>query len=124
MSLLWIFLASLCLVAVEGCSPSEKRKEAMTQTEIEAKLNGVLQRMVSQCKDQQEIEQLKTAQIFHNVKGLPMDIVGLSVPTGTNKTHISFTLEHFAKTPPEVLATEAIEDLHLAKAIKPKVPNG
>lgn len=96
----------------------------MTPTEIEGKLNAVLERMVSQCEDQREIEQLKAAQIFHNLKGMPTEIVGLSVPIGTNRIHVSFTLEYFQKTTPEVLATEALKNLHLAEATRSKGPNG
>jgi hypothetical protein len=118
-SLRWIILASLCLLAAAGCSRSEKSGEEIPRTEIEAKLNGVLNRMVSRCEDQQEIEQLKAAQLFHNLKGMPMDIVGFSVPIGTNHVFVSFTLEHFRKTTLDVLASEALENLHLAKATKP-----
>ena len=96
----------------------------MPRTEIEAKLNGVLQRMVSQCEDQREIEQLKAAQIFHNMKGMPMESVGVSVPIGTNRVHVSFTLEHFRKATLEVLATETLEDLRHAKATNSEGPNG
>jgi hypothetical protein len=118
-----IILASLCLVAVAGCSRSEKSQQEMTRKELEAKLNGVLQRMVRQCEDQREIEQLNAAHIFHNLEGLQMDIVGFSVQNGTNKIFVTFTMEHFQKTMVRVLATEGLGNLHRAKAIDWKSPN-
>jgi hypothetical protein len=53
-----------------------------------------------------------------------MESVGVSVPIGTNSVHVSFTLEHFQKTTPEVLAIEALEDLRHAKATSSEGPNG
>jgi hypothetical protein len=96
----------------------------MTRIEIETKLNGVLQKMLSQCEDQREIEQLRAAQIFRNVKDMPMEMVGISVPIGTNRVHVSFTLDYFRETTLEVLAAEGLEDLHRAKATDPKGPKG
>jgi hypothetical protein len=120
----WIFLAGLCLIALQGCSRSEKSQQEMSRTEIQAKLNGVLQRMLSQCKDQTEIEQLKAAHLFDGIQGLDMDVVGIRVPNGTNTIHVSFTMEHFRKNTPDVLATEALNNLHRAKDFKWKSPNG
>lgn len=122
-----VLLAILCLMTDAGCSRSDKSAGGMPQKEMEIKLNEILDRMVHQCKDQQEIEQLKAAQIFHDLNGMPMELAGISVPIGSNYIHVTFTLEHFRKNNVDVLATEALEDLHLAKATKangPKNPNG
>src|SRR3982751_1364300 len=96
-------LAGILLACIgNGCS----RRHQMNQAEIESKLNGVLQQMVSRCADPHDQEALRAAQVFHKLQGLSMDIVGISVPvsSGSNHAHISFTSDHFQKSPVETLA--------------------
>jgi hypothetical protein len=109
-----------------GCSPTSEGRHEMSRSEIETKLNGVLQQMVSRCADPQDREALRNGEIFHNLQGLSMDIVGISVPinSGSNHAHISFTADHFRKTPADVLATEGLQDLQTAKANSRKGSNG
>ena len=116
-------LAGILLACIgNGCS----RSNQMNRAEIESKLNGVLQHMVSHCADQHDQEALRAAEVFHKLQGLSMDIVGISVPmnSGSNHAHISFTIDHFQKTPVETLAAEGLEDLQAAKANSRKGPNG
>lgn len=96
----------------------------MNRTEIEAKLNTVLKQMVSRCETPEDKSALKSAELFQNIGGLPIEIVGFSVPisAGTNRAHISFTLEHFRRTAPAVLAAQGLDDWRTAKAISRKPP--
>lgn len=113
-----ICLLSLVWIVVEsGCSAGNNEKQERELTELESKLNDVLQRMISQCEDPKDKETLNAAQLFQNLEGLSMDVVGFSVPlnSGSRRAHISFTLDYFQSTLPDVLATEGLEDLHMAK---------
>ena len=96
----------------------------MNPTELEAKLNGVLQQMVSSCEDPKDQAALKSAELFHRIQGLPMEVVGFSVPinAGANRAKISFTLDHFSRTSVKVLAAEGNEDFQTAKSSGQKGP--
>jgi hypothetical protein len=122
-----VCLTSTILIFIgSACSPSNEGNHEMNRVEIEAKLNGVLQQMVSRCADPKDREALRAAEVFHNLQGLSMDIVGFSVPinSGSNRAHISFTSDHFQRTRQETLAAEGLEDLQTAKANSRKGPNG
>lgn len=105
------------MVAESGCSSSNNGKQERELTELESKLNDVLQRMISQCEDPEDEEILKNAKLFQNLEGLSMEVVGFSVPieSGSNRAFLSFTLDYFQSTPSDVLATEGLEDLQMAK---------
>ena len=108
-----------------ACSRNNDAKHEVKQGELESKLKGVLQQMITSA-DAKDQDALRAAQLFKNLQGLPMDIVGFSVPIsgGSNRAHISFTIDHFQRTPPGTLAAEGLEDLKTAKANSGKGPNG
>jgi hypothetical protein len=96
----------------------------MNEAQATAKLKTVLQQMVSHCKNPDDQSALKSAELFHNIQGLPMDIVGFSVPinSGSNRAYISFTLDHFSRKSPEDLASEGLNDFQTAKSASQKGP--
>ena len=98
----------------------------MDRADIESKLNGVLQQMVSRCTDPKDREALRAAEVFRKLQGLSMNVVGFSGPinSGSNRAHISFTIDHFQRTRVDSLATEGLEDLQTAKSSSRKGPNG
>lgn len=111
-------LSLVWMVAESGCSAGNNGKHERELTEIESKLNDVLQRMISQCEDPKDEETLKDAELFQNLEGLSMEVVGFSVPlnSGSNRAHISFALDYFRLTPADVLAAQGLEDFQMAKA--------
>ncbi len=96
----------------------------MCETEVAAKLKAVLQQMVSHCKNPNDESALKSAELFHNIQGLSMDLVGFSVPinSGTNHIHISFTLDHFSRKSTEALASDGYNDFQTAQSVSRKSP--
>jgi hypothetical protein len=118
--------STILMIVGSGCSHSSDMKNEMSRAEIESKLNGVLHQMVSRCAEPEAREALQGAEIFRKLQGLSMDIVGFSVPinSGSNHAHISFTLDHFQRTPLDTLAIEGLKDFHTATTFSRKKPNG
>jgi len=118
---LWNFVyqttTALMLIA-SGCSRNNEGSREMSRSEIEAKLNGVLHQMVVRSANEKDREALRNAEIFHDLQGLSMDIVGISVAlnSGSNRAHVSYTIDHFRQTRVDVLAAEGLEDMQTAKA--------
>ena len=109
-----------------ACGRRGNKGGEMNRAELQAKLNVVLEQMVGRCENPQDKADLKSAEPFYKIQGLAADIIGFSVPInpGTNRAHITFTLEHFLRTAPEVLAAEALEDLKTARETKRKGSRG
>lgn len=104
-----VFLALILIVVATGCS-----REKAADPAVAEKIHLVLAEMVRQSKSDEEKAQLQKAEPFQNIAGVEMQLAGFSVPIGTNRAHISFTIDHLRKTKVDVLAKEAFEDIRLA----------
>lgn len=77
----------------------------------------VVQDAIRAAKDPQDRAAFQSGEIFVNLEGLDISLVGVSVPLDNEgrRAHLSFTADYFEAKPPEALAQDALKDLARAR---------
>jgi hypothetical protein len=115
-------LPMTCVVALAGCNRAAEKGQsplggtATEKAQMEAKMHLVVQEAMAQAKDPADKAAFEAGEIFTNIQGLEMSLVGISLRLDSGKrVRVSFANDHFKATPVTQLAQEALEDFRRAK---------
>ena len=111
------------MLALVSCTrPAEKTEfpGAVTaaSSSREMKMRLVVHEAIRQAQDPDDKAAFEAGQVFVNIEGLDMPVVGVTLPVGNTgkRVHVSFTEEYFHATPVTILAKDALRDFARAKA--------
>ncbi len=103
----------VCLSSFLSCrKPNEHARDEVYLT----KMRLVVEEAIRQTQDAAEKEELRSGNVFVDLKDLGMPVVGVSVPVGKSKIHVSFMLDYFQSRDVPVLASDALRDFRRAAA--------
>ena len=100
-----------------GCKLSHKKTAPHDADAYRAKMELVVQDAIRAATDPQDKAAFQSGEIFANLKGLDLSLVGVSVPLDNEgrRAHLSYTPDYFEAKPPETLAQDALNDLARAR---------
>ena len=100
------------MLAIAGCHKHSEQPQPLSQDAARAKMRLVVDEVIRQTQDQAEKESFKVGEIFVDPgeDGKKLGLIGVSVPDGKSKIHVSFMPAYFVAHDVETVAKEALRN--------------